>query len=269
MNRTALHALITKKQSFLCVGLDTDIEKIPPHLKDSPDALLAFNKAIIESTLPYAVAYKLNIAFYEAMGVQGWEILQHTIAAIPKGEALIIADAKRGDIGNTASQYAKAFFDVMECDAITINPYMGKDSLTPFLDHPEKWSIVLGLTSNPGAEDIELQRLENGAFVFEHTMRRMSEYGSDEQLMFVVGATKAAYFDKVRAAAPNHFLLIPGVGAQGGTLQDLKPLMIDDVGLLVNSSRGIIYASDGEDFALAAGMKARDMQLEMREMIRE
>lgn len=267
MNRKQLVNLIDEKQSFLCLGLDTDPVKLPEHLSKDAMGLLKFNKAIIDATLPYAVSFKLNIAFYEALGVEGWQALKETIDYIPRDKAFIIADAKRGDIGNTAAQYAKAFFKDLNCHAITINPYMGKDSVTPFLEYENKWSIVLGLTSNPGAIDVELQELKNGRMVFEETMDRMSQYGTDQNMMFVVGATKAEYFERLRSVSPNHFYLVPGVGAQGGKLEDLKPLMTHDCGLLVNSSRGIIYASSDTDFASAAGEKARDLQQQMAKML--
>lgn len=267
MTRIELAALIQRKQSFLCVGLDTDPAKLPDHLKGDIDGIYKFNKAIIETTLPYAVSYKFNIAFYEALGPKGWEILERCIQLVPEQEALIIADAKRGDIGNTAAQYAKAFFEALNCHAITINPYMGKDSVTPFLDFDGRWTIVLGLTSNPGAADIELQQLASGRMVFEEAMERMASYGTPDNMMFVVGATKAEYFDKVRDVVPEHFLLVPGVGAQGGSLEELKVLMTKDVGLLVNSSRQIIYASSNADFAQAAGAKAADLQAQMSAML--
>ena len=267
MTRKELAALIEQKQSFLCVGLDTDPAKLPSHLASNPDGVFEFNKAIIESTLPYAVSYKFNIAFYEALGVKGWEILENSIQLIPKGEALIIADAKRGDIGNTAAQYAKAFFETLDCDAITINPYMGKDSVTPFLAYENKWSIVLGITSNEGAKDIELIKAESGRYVFEEAIEAIAKHGTDENLMFVVGATQAAFFEKVRKVSPNHFLLVPGIGAQGGTLENLKPLMTNDCGLLVNSSRGIIYASSSEDFAEAAAKASAEIQSSMASML--
>lgn len=267
MTRAQLVQLIRQKQSFLCVGLDTDPTKLPEHLPGDADGVVEFNRAIIDATLPYAAAYKFNIAFYEAMGIKGWEALEKSIALVPKNEALIIADAKRGDIGNTAKQYAKAFFESLDCDAITINPYMGKDSVTPFLEYTDRWSIVLGLTSNLGAEDIELLSLASGEMVFEEAMRRMAQYGSVDNLMFVVGATKAEYFDRIRKIAPDHFLLVPGVGAQGGCLSDLQPLMNEDVGLLVNSSRQIIYADSGVDFAKAAGAQALSLQQQMSQML--
>lgn len=267
MTRAELYQLIQRKQSFLCVGLDTDPNKLPAHLAGESDAVYLFNKAIIEATLPYTVSYKFNIAFYEALGTKGWEILERSIKLIPKGEALIIADAKRGDIGNTAAQYAKAFFEAFDCDAITINPYMGKDSVTPFLEYKDKWSIVLGLTSNEGAKDIELIKTESGNYVFEEAMKTIASYGSEENLMFVVGATKPEYFEKVRKASPNHFFLVPGVGAQGGALEDLASIMTNDCGLLVNSSRGIIYASMDADFAEASAMAAADIQKKMAYML--
>lgn len=267
MTRTELYRLIQRKQSFLCVGLDTDPNKLPMHIAGEADAVFLFNKAIIDATLPFAVSYKFNIAFYEALGTKGWEILERSINLIPKGEALIIADAKRGDIGNTATQYAKAFFEALDCHAITINPYMGKDSVTPFLAYKNKWSIVLGLTSNEGAKDIELIRTDSGKYVFEEAMKTIAEYGSEQNLMFVVGATKPEYFQKVRQASPNHFFLVPGVGAQGGSLEDLASIMTRDCGLLVNSSRGIIYASMGLDFAEASAQAAQSIQKKMAKML--
>lgn len=267
MNRTELVNLIRRKRSFLCVGLDTDPEKLPAHLPKDANGVLAFNKAIIESTLPYTVSYKLNIAFYEAMGLDGWKALQETIKLIPKGETLIIADAKRGDIGNTASQYAKAFFDNLDCDAITVNPYMGRDSVEPFLSYKGKWTIALGLTSNIGAIDIELLDLANGRMVFEEAIESLAKLGTTDNLMFVVGATKADYFDKIRAIIPEHFLLVPGVGAQGGKLEDLKGVMTNDCGLLVNSSRQIIYADGSEGFAEKAAIQAEKLQQQMAKML--
>lgn len=267
MNKTELVNLIRRKRSFLCVGLDTDPEKLPAHLPKDANGVLAFNKAIIESTLPYTVSYKLNIAFYEAMGLEGWKALQETIKLIPKGEALIIADAKRGDIGNSASQYAKAFFDNLDCDAITVNPYMGRDSVEPFLSYKGKWTIALGLTSNIGAIDIELLDLANGRMVFEEAIESLAKLGTTDNLMFVVGATKADYFDKIRAIIPEHFLLVPGVGAQGGKLEDLKGVMTNDCGLLVNSSRQIIYADGSEGFAEKAAIQAEKIQQQMAKML--
>ena len=267
MTKAELVELIKRKKSFLCVGLDTDPEKLPESLKDDPDGVFEFNKAIIESTLPFAVSYKLNIAFYEAMGIEGWDILQRTIDLIPPREALIIADAKRGDIGNTAARYGKAFFETLNCDAITVNPYMGEDSITPFLDYEGKWSIVLGLTSNVGAKDIELLKLEDGRYVFEAAMEATAKLGSSEQIMFVVGATQTEYLERIRKVAPDHFLLIPGIGAQGGQLTDLKMLLTPEIGILVNSSRQIIYASSGEDFAEASATEAEKLQVQMSVML--
>jgi orotidine-5'-phosphate decarboxylase len=267
MTKAELVELIKRKKSFLCVGLDTDPEKLPESLKDDPDGVFEFNKAIIESTLPFAVSYKLNIAFYEAMGIEGWDILQRTIDLIPPREALIIADAKRGDIGNTAARYGKAFFETLNCDAITVNPYMGEDSITPFLGYEGKWSIVLGLTSNVGAQDIELLKLEDGRYVFEAAMEATAKLGSSEQIMFVVGATQTEYLERIRKVAPDHFLLIPGVGAQGGQLTDLKMLLTPEIGILVNSSRQIIYASSGEDFAEASAIEAEKLQVLMSAML--
>lgn len=267
MTKAELVELIRRKESFLCVGLDTDPERLPSLLKDHPDAVFEFNKAIIESTLPFAVSYKLNIAFYEAMGTKGWNILKRTIDLIPPREALIIADAKRGDIGNTAARYGKAFFETLNCDAITINPYMGEDSITPFLEYEGKWSIVLGLTSNAGAKDIELLKLDDGRFVFEAAIEATAKLGTSEQIMFVVGATQTEHMNRVRKVAPDHFLLIPGVGAQGGQLSDLKSLMISEIGILVNSSRQIIYASSGDDFAEASASEAQKLQKQMAEMM--
>jgi orotidine-5'-phosphate decarboxylase len=268
MTRTELATLIRKKQSFLCVGLDTDPLKLPKHLPQNAQGVYEFNKGIIEATLPFAVAYKFNIAFYESMGIEGWKVLERSLKLVPKDEALIIADAKRGDIGNTAAQYAKAFFESLACDAITINPYMGKDSITPFLEYENKWSIVLGLTSNRGAEDIELLKTEDGEYVFEAAMRKIATYGTEENLMFVVGATKAEYFEKVRKVAPRNFFLVPGVGAQGGALEDLAPMLTDDCGLLVNSSRGIIYAANDETFANAAINASERIQQKMALMLK-
>jgi len=267
MKRSDLVELIRKKQSFLCVGLDTDPNKIPDHLKSGEDGVLQFNKAIIEATLPYAVSYKLNIAFYEAMGEKGWKILRKTIDMIPRQEALIIADAKRGDIGNTADRYAHAFFEEFNCHAVTVNPYMGEDSITPFTAYENNWAILLGLTSNKGAKDFELLKLDDGRYVYEAVIQRSAELDVNNNIMFVVGATQSEHFERIRNVAPSHFLLVPGVGAQGGTLSDLKPLVTDEVGLLVNSSRKIIYASSGLDFADAAQKEAEVLQVAMSQMI--
>lgn len=268
MTRAALVQQIKIKKSFLCVGLDTDITKIPQHLLDDEDPIFSFNKAIIEATEDLCVAYKPNIAFYECYGAKGWQSLQKTWEILPK-ECLSIADAKRGDIGNTSTRYAKAFFDQevsgLGFDAITIAPYMGSDSVVPFLDIPEKWSIVLALTSNPGSKDFQNFRNESGVELFEYVLDRVKEWGTPDNTMFVVGATRGEAFTKVRQRVPDHFLLVPGVGAQGGSLQEVCQYgMNKDCGLLVNSTRGIIYASDGKDFAERARDEAVKLQKEMQ-----
>ena len=268
MTRAALIQQIKTKKSFLCVGLDTDIAKIPQHLLDDEDPIFSFNKAIIEATEDLCVAYKPNIAFYECYGAKGWQSLQKTWEILPK-ECLSIADAKRGDIGNTSTRYAKAFFDQevsgLGFDAITIAPYMGSDSVVPFLDIPEKWSIVLALTSNPGSKDFQNFRNESGVELFEYVLDKVKEWGTPDNTMFVVGATRGEAFTKVRQRVPDHFLLVPGVGAQGGSLQEVCQYgMNKDCGLLVNSTRGIIYASDGKDFAERAREEALKLQQEMQ-----
>ncbi|GGH19495.1 orotidine-5'-phosphate decarboxylase [Sphingobacterium alkalisoli] len=267
MTRTELIQQIKRKKSFLCVGLDTDINKIPQHLLAEEDPIYAFNKAIIEATEDLCVAYKPNIAFYESYGVKGWRSLQKTWEALPKN-CLSIADAKRGDIGNTSRMYAKAFFDQsvsgMSFDSITIAPYMGKDSVTPFLDFESKWAIVLALTSNEGSLDFQNFVNSSGKQLFEEVIDKVNNWGSIENLMYVVGATRGEGFTKIREHAPDHFLLVPGVGAQGGSLQDVcKYGMNKDCGLLVNSTRGIIYASNGSDFVERAREEAIKLQKEM------
>lgn len=267
MTRTELIEQIKQKKSFLCVGLDTDINKIPTHLLAEEDPIYAFNKAIIEATQDLCVAYKPNIAFYESYGVKGWNSLQKTWEALPKN-CLSIADAKRGDIGNTSKMYANAFFDQsisgMSFDSITIAPYMGKDSVTPFLDFEGKWAIVLALTSNEGSLDFQNFTNSNGKQLFEEVIDKVNSWGSKDNLMYVVGATRGEAFTKIRAHAPDHFLLVPGVGAQGGSLQDVCQYgMNTDCGLLVNSTRGIIYASNGTDFAEKAREEAIKLQREM------
>jgi orotidine-5'-phosphate decarboxylase len=262
MTRSELIQAIRTKKSFLCVGLDTDLEKIPPHLLDTEDPIFEFNKAIIDATKDFAVAYKPNIAFYECLGPKGWESLKKTIDYIPK-DILTIADAKRGDIGNTSTQYAKAFFEAMHFDSITVAPYMGNDSVKPFLDFVGKWTIVLGLTSNEGAFDFQYLRSDEKE-LFKHVIQKVSTWGTDENLMFVIGATKTAQLKEVREIIPNHFLLVPGVGAQGGSLEEVSKIgMNADVGLLVNASRQIIFASNGEDFAERAREEAMKLQQEM------
>ena len=263
MTRHELIAQIKQKRSFLCVGLDTDLSKIPVHLLDTEDPIFEFNKAIIDATKDFAVAYKPNIAFYECYGPKGWESLQKTIDYIPQ-HIFTIADAKRGDIGNTSSYYAKTFFEYLNCDSVTVAPYMGEDSVTPFLEFDSKWVILLALTSNKGAYDFQFIQDADGEELYKKVLRRSSEWGTPENLMFVVGATRAEGIGEVRKLVPNHFFLVPGVGAQGGSLQDVaKYGWNDDCGLLVNSSRGIIYASGGLDFAEKAREEAQKIQVEM------
>lgn len=250
------------KKSFLCVGLDTDLTKIPQHLLSFEDPIFEFNKAIIEATKDYCVCYKINTAFYEAEGVKGWESIAKTLALIPEN-ILTIADAKRGDIGNTSNMYAKAFFQNLNFDAITLAPYMGNDSLAPFFQYPNKWGIVLALTSNAGSADYEQQKI-NEEFLYELVIKNTTKLATDEQLMFVVGATKPQDFITIRKHAPTHFLLVPGVGAQGGSLAEVvKYGKNADVGLLINASRSIIYASNGFDFAEAATNEAKLLSKEM------
>jgi orotidine-5'-phosphate decarboxylase len=256
---------IQKKQSFLCVGLDVDLEKVPPHLLATEDPIFEFNKAIIEATQAYCVAYKPNTAFYEAYGLDGWRSLERTMAYLNENypEQFTIADAKRGDIGNTATRYAKAFLEGMQFDSITVAPYMGSDSVEPFLAFEDKHTILLGLTSNPGAFDFQTKTLEARP-LFKEVIACSQGYKGSENLMYVVGATKAEYLAEIRELAPKSFLLVPGVGAQGGSLSEVcKYGMTDRVGLLVNSSRGIIYASNGTDFAEAAKRKAQELQQQM------
>lgn len=268
MTRKELITNIKKKQSFLCVGLDTDIDKIPKHLLDCEDPIFEFNKQIIDATKDYCIAYKPNLAFYESMGLKGWQSLEKTINYIPK-DIFTIADAKRGDIGNTSKLYAKAFFDNMSFDSITVAPYMGKDSITPFLEYKGKWVILLALTSNEGAIDFQYMMLElSKKKLFEKVLIRSQEWGNDENLMYVVGATRGKTIGEVRAIVPNAFFLVPGIGAQGGSLEDVcKYGMNDDCGLIVNSSRGIIYAGDGEDFAEKAKQEAIAIQSEMSSIL--
>ncbi len=263
MTRAELIEQIRIKRSFLCVGLDTDLTKIPPHLLDCEDPIFEFNKAIIDATKDYAVAYKPNIAFYECYGPKGWESLRKTIDYIPDN-ILTIADAKRGDIGNTSTYYAKTFFEYLDCDSVTVAPYMGEDSVTPFLDFKGKWVILLALTSNKGALDFQMIKDEQGEELFKKVLQRSCEWGTPENLMFVVGATRAEGIGEVRKMVPDHFFLVPGVGAQGGSLEDVAQYGWNkDCGLLVNSSRGIIYASQGEDFAEKANSAARDLKDQM------
>lgn len=268
MNRLELIDQINKKQSFLCVGLDTDINKIPKHLLAFENPVLEFNKRIIDATKDYCVAYKPNIAFYESMGIKGWEILKATLDYIPK-DIFTIADAKRGDIGNTANMYAKTFFETYNFDSVTIAPYMGEDSITPFLSHANKWGIVLGLTSNQGAFDFQFSELQSGEKLYEKVLAKTATWGTKENLMFVVGATKAESLTSIRKIVPNHFLLVPGVGAQGGSLSEVcKYGLTKDIGLLINSSRGILYAGDNEDFATASSKAAQKIQQEMHVILK-
>ncbi len=271
MTRKQLIEQIQQKKSYLCVGLDTDLAKIPSHLQAHPDAVFEFNKQIIDATQDLCVAYKINTAFYEAMGLKGWEAMEKTVQYIPK-EQFVIADAKRGDIGNTSSQYAKAFFEALNFDAITVAPYMGEDSVKPFLEFENKWAIVLGLTSNTGSKDFEQLKLARedmnhggqNEFLYETILKKVSSWGTNENLMFVVGATKASDLEHIRKIIPDHFLLVPGVGFQGGSLKEVSAYgLIKDCGLLVNASRAIIYASEGLDFADEARAIAQQYQSEM------
>jgi len=262
MNRLQLIQQIKQKRSYLCVGLDTDITKIPKHLRSHPNAVFEFNKQIIDATKDLCVTYKINTAFYEALGLKGWEALEQTVNYIPK-DIFTIADAKRGDIGNTSAQYAKAFFETLNFDAITVAPYMGEDSVKPFLEYENKWTIVLGLTSNTGSKDFEQQKIGE-EFLYERVLRKVSEWGIPDNLMFVIGATKAKDFEEIRKIIPEHFLLVPGVGTQGGSLEDVSKYgMNTDCGLLVNASRAIIFAGEKEDFAEEARKVAQQYQKEM------
>ena len=282
MTRQQLVEQIFSKKSYLCVGLDTDASKIPKHLLEFPDPIFEFNKQIIDATKDFCVAYKINTAFYEAEGLKGWQALEKTVNYIPSSH-FKIADAKRGDIGNTSSQYAKAFFDTLDFDAITVAPYMGEDSVKPFLEYKDKWTILLGLTSNTGAVDFELQKiirqvdhLDEGVhtrrpeekFLYETVLETASKWGTPDNLMFVIGATQANEFINIRQLTPNHFYLVPGVGAQGGSLKEIsEKAMIKDCGLLVNASRAVIYASDGKDFANIAARVAKEYADEMKEYL--
>lgn len=270
MNREALIEQIRAKRSVLCVGLDTDLEKIPAHLLKEDDPVFAFNKAVIDATASSTVAYKPNIAFYESMGVKGWQSLEKTIQYLDERypEIFTIADAKRGDIGNTSKMYAKAFFENMNFDSVTVAPYMGEDSVTPFLEFPNKWVILLGLTSNKGAFDFQFIENAEGEALFKSVVKKAQEWATADQLMFVLGATKTEHLARLRSIAPDHFFLVPGVGAQGGSLEEvLKQATNKDFGVLVNSTRGIIYQSNGLDFAQAAGSAARTLQQEMERLL--
>ncbi|HHT04344.1 MAG TPA: orotidine-5'-phosphate decarboxylase [Bacteroidales bacterium] len=269
MNRQDLIELIKRKQSFLCVGLDSDINKIPNHLLEEEDPIFSFNKAIIDATLPYTVAYKPNLAFYESNGIKGLISLKKTMDYLAKfsNECFTIADAKRGDIGNTSEQYAKAFLDPegdFNFDSMTIAPYMGEDSVKPFTIYPNKWIILLALTSNKGANDFQFRKDENGLSLFEDVLIKSQNWGNDGNLMFVCGATQATMFTRIRELAPNSFLLVPGIGAQGGSLEEVSKYgMTKDCGMLVNSSRAIIFADNTKNFALRANEEAKKVQKEM------
>lgn len=270
MTRKELIEQIKQKKSFLCVGLDTDLKKIPQHLLNEEDPIFSFNKAIIDATAPYCVSYKPNLAFYEAFGVKGLISFEKTIKYLKQNypKHFIVADAKRGDIGNTSAMYARTFFEEYDVDSLTVAPYMGEDSVTPFLGYKGKWVILLALTSNKGSHDFQLTQISteerSGNRLFEEVILRSQKWGNDENMMYVVGATQGRMFEDIRQLIPNHFLLVPGVGAQGGSLQDVCQYgMNKDCGLLVNSSRGIIYASNGEDFAEAAAKAAEKLQQEM------
>lgn len=268
MNKQQLIENIRQKQSFLCVGLDTDIKKIPAHLLDNEDPIFAFNKAIIDATAPYCIAYKPNLAFYESMGVKGWMAFEKTVKYINENypDQFIIADAKRGDIGNTSAMYARTFFEECELDAVTVAPYMGADSVTPFLGYEGKWVILLALTSNKGSHDFQLTEDKDGEKLFQKVLRKSQEWAGEEQMMYVVGATQGRAFEDIRKIVPNHFLLVPGIGAQGGSLSEVcKYGMTRECGLIVNSSRAIIYADATEDFAAVAAQKAREVQQEMKQ----
>jgi orotidine-5'-phosphate decarboxylase len=272
MNKQQLFENIKKKQSFLCIGLDTDIKKIPQHLLTDEDPLFAFNKAIIDRTADYCVAYKPNLAFYESLGVKGLGSLEKTVGYIREyyPDQFIIADAKRGDIGNTSEMYARSFFSQMKVNAVTVAPYMGEDSVKPFLIYPESWVILLALTSNKGSQDFQMKELSSGERLFETVLKKSQEWATDEQMMYVVGATQGELFLDIRKYAPNHFLLVPGVGAQGGSLSEVVAYgMNDQCGLLINSSRAIIYADNSIHFAETARNEAHVIQQEMAGYLRD
>jgi orotidine-5'-phosphate decarboxylase len=268
MTRKQLVEQIQLKRSYLCVGLDTDLTKIPQHLLKEIDPVFAFNKAIIDVTRDLCVAYKINTAFYEAAGLAGWTTMEKTVRYI--GDAHFkIADAKRGDIGNTSDQYARAFFETLPFDAVTVAPYMGEDSVKPFLQYEGKWAIVLGLTSNKGAKDFELNKLDNDQYLYEKVLQAVAQWGTPDNLMFVIGATQADEFINIRKLTPDHFYLVPGVGAQGGSLKEIsEKAMNSDTGILVNASRAIIYASSGEHFAEDARAIAKEYRDEMESYLR-
>ena len=266
MTKEQIFEHIRRKQSFLCVGLDADIRKLPACLLQEEDPIFSFNKAIIDATAPYCVAYKPNLAFYESMGVRGWVAFEKTVAYLRQHhpDQFIIADAKRGDIGNTSAMYARTFFEEADLDAVTVAPYMGEDSVTPFLTYEDKWVVLLVLTSNKGSHDFQLMTDEQGERLFEKVLRKSQEWAGSDRMMYVVGATQGRAFEDIRRIVPDHFLLVPGVGAQGGSLEEVcRYGMNAQCGLLVNSSRAIIYADSTENFAQVAGQKAREVQLQM------
>ena len=275
MNKQQIIDNIARKGSFLCVGLDTDLKKMPQHIiansATTAEAIFTFNKAVIDATAPYCVAYKPNLAFYECFGIEGWQAFEQTVQYIKQNypDQFIIADAKRGDIGNTSAMYARTFFEGTQVDALTIAPYMGEDSVTPFLTYPGKWAVLLALTSNKGSHDFQLTADTDGERLFERVLRVSQQWGTDEQMMYVVGATQGKLFEDIRRIAPRHFLLVPGVGAQGGSLEEVcRYGMTPRCELLVNSSRGIIYADSTEDFAKVAGEKARELQEQMQKLLK-
>ncbi len=270
MNRQQLYENILRKQSFLCVGLDTDVKKLPENLLSDEDPVFSFNKAIVDATAPYCVAYKPNLAFYESQGTNGWLSLEKTVRYIKQNhpDQFIIADAKRGDIGNTSAMYARTFFEELDVDAVTVNPYMGEDSVSPFLGYEGKWVILLALTSNKGSHDFQLIEDSQGEKLFEKVLRQSQQWATEEQMMYVVGATQGSAFDGIRKIAPRHFLLVPGIGAQGGSLAEVCHYgMTAECGLIVNSSRAIIYADHSERFAEVAAEKAKEVQTEMKEQL--
>ena len=275
MNKQQIIDNIARKGSFLCVGLDTDLKKMPQHIiansATTAEAIFTFNKAIIDATAPYCVAYKPNLAFYECFGIEGWQAFEQTVQYIKANypDQFIIADAKLGDIGNTSAMYARTFFEGTQVDALTIAPYMGEDSVTPFLTYPGKWAVLLALTSNKGSHDFQLTADTEGERLFERVLRVSQQWGTDEQMMYVVGATQGKLFEDIRRIAPRHFLLVPGVGAQGGSLEEVcRYGMTPRCELLVNSSRGIIYSDSTEDFAKVAGEKARELQEQMQQLLK-
>lgn len=271
MTKEQLFENILRKQSFLCVGLDTDIKKIPEHLLKEEDPIFAFNKAIIDATQDLCIAYKPNLAFYESLGVKGWIAFEKTMKYIKQHypDQFIIADAKRGDIGNTSTMYARSFFEELDIDSVTVAPYMGEDSVSPFLAYPGKWVILLALTSNKGSHDFQLTADAEGERLFEKVLRKSQQWGSNEQMMYVVGATQGRAFEDIRRIVPDHFLLVPGVGAQGGSLEEVcKYGMNSQCGLIVNSSRGIIYVDKSEQFAAASRRAAQEVQAQMAEQLK-